>query len=430
MSSFQNHSGLRDNGFRRITGNTQAGYILVSEARDGRKVYIDQKLSVQFAEFLTTNSYKGQRVLSQLAQLRSKAGGLKSFSNSNDAFEHMDIVENLQIGYKILQPSSDNHMSGVYITYIAFAEHASGHLKPGLYPVNYDKDAEEWGIKGDKNAKDNPKITRTNVAINGLCSRAEVAAKDILPDIVNGAYKEVKGSQAIREEGFEMYYNPRPYYTKGKEWTTPEQKQTSQKYAADKLANLLLDAQKGSIAVQWVIHGDGSKLLKQALQRLQGQKLDKHTMFFAAPTETMTGLLPLVRKAGINLHKDVMKFNAHDWSQPKNRLDPRIKGEIAAFGEGYGSAAAEFAQRLQRDIPAAAGWGTLAATGGGLGLGALGKARALRNMSANHANDPALNPHMHPFKGVDAMNAHISQNSGGELRSFMQLAKSLCREWA
>ncbi|MGI9278631.1 MAG: hypothetical protein ACR2PX_03255 [Endozoicomonas sp.] len=260
MSSFQNHSALKENGFRRITGNTQTGYILVSEARDGRKVYIDQKLSVQFAEFLSTNNYKGQRVLSQLAQLRSKAGGSRSFSNSNDAFEHMGIVENLQIGYKILQPSSDNHMSGVYITYIAFAEHASGHFKPGLYSVNFDKNKEKWGIK-DEDAR--PKITRKNVAINGLCSRAEVAAKDILPDIVNGAYKDVKGSQAIKDEGFEMYYNPRPYYNKGKEWKTPEQKQTSQKYAADKLGNLLLDAQKGSESVQWVIHGDGSKLLKK-----------------------------------------------------------------------------------------------------------------------------------------------------------------------
>ncbi|MGI9282021.1 MAG: hypothetical protein ACR2PX_20655, partial [Endozoicomonas sp.] len=175
---------------------------------------------------------------------------------------------------------------------------------------------------------------------------------------------------------------------------------------------------------------------KKTLQRLQGQKLDKHTMFFAAPTETMSGLLPLVRKAGINLHKDVMKFNAHDWSKPINRLDPRIKREISAFGESHKNSADEFGQRVWADVQAAAAWGLFSSALPTMGVkasllvGLPGRLQATRNMFANHANDPTLNPHMHPFKTTESMNAHISKNNGGEARSFIQLTKSLSREWA
>ncbi|WP_444937215.1 hypothetical protein ACJJIW_09820 [Microbulbifer sp. JMSA004] len=423
-------------GFKAM-GDNSNGYLLISDAKDGRKVYIDAAIAGKFASWLARSGYKGSMVMSRLAQLRATAGGLKSYNNTGNAFEHMDIIENLQIGYKIIQPSADNRRGGVYITRIDFAEHAGGDVTPGLYHVDYKTDEEVWGL--DK--KEQFQIRRTNMAVNGLCEDAEVAARDIMPGMVNGAYKDISGSQGIKDEGFGLFYNPRPLYSAGQQWKTPQQKQVSFEVTANKLGNLILASQKEGRDTQWVIHGDGCHLFRKTLLRLQGQVLDKHTVFFAAPKGNFQTLLPLVRGAGLKLHKDVFKYHPHDWSQPLNRVNPRISKEIKAFGSDYKEVAGVVSLNMQRSSTTAIAALMSSATGGfTLGLGGLSagaggvgmavKARALRNMLANHANDSTLNPHMHPFKSIDEMDMHVRSENGAGLSSFLKLAGSLRREYA
>ncbi|WHI45583.1 hypothetical protein [Microbulbifer sp. VAAF005] len=423
-------------GFKAM-GDNSNGYLLISDAKDGRKVYIAAAIAGKFASWLARSGYKGSMVMSRLAQLRATAGGFKSYNNAHNAFEHMDIIENLQIGYKIVQPSADNRRGGVYITRIDFAEHAGGDVTPGLYHVDYKAGEKEWALDKDEQ----PKIRRTNMAVNGLCRHAEVAARDIIPGMVNGAYKDVSGSQGIKDEGFGLFYNPRPLYSAGQQWKTPQQKQVSFDVTANKLGNLILASQKEGRDTQWVIHGDGCHLFRKTLLRLQGQVLDKHTVFFAAPKGSLQTLLPLVRGAGLKLHKDVFKYHPHDWSQPLNRVNPRISKEIKAFGSDYDNAARVASLNVQSSFAMAAGYvGSFALGGFTLGLGELSagaggvgmavKARALRNMLANHANDPTLNPHMHPFKSVNEMNAHVISENGSGASSFLKLAGSLRREYA
>ncbi|KEQ12262.1 hypothetical protein GZ78_27965 [Endozoicomonas numazuensis] len=433
-------------------GDSHSGYMLISTSECGRKVYIRGDVAKDFAGLVTGSAFKGQRVVSRLIQLRANAGGMQSFSNLNSAFEHMDIVENLQIGYKILQ-TSRNQPGGVYITSIGFVEQNAEEVGSGLYKVDYIKGPNKWRL--DTEAK--PSITTKNAAINGLCKTAKVAAQDIMPEIVTGANQNDRGKQFILDDGYTLYYNPRSFYSRKKVWKTPQQKQNCFEFAANQLGNVLLNAQYRQQKIQWTVHGDGSRLLKRALMRLQGQNLDGHTVFFAAPTEWMAGLLPLMRKCGMKLHDEVMAFNADDWRAPGNRLDPRIITEIQSFGPAYRQAAQKYKQAMQSDMITAFGWGTLASTPltgsfidslmdgqfldtmgpretagvlGGISLAVARRGRSLRNMTANRANDPALNPHMHPFKSASSFNAHVAQGNGGEFKSFLAICKSLGKEYA
>ncbi|WP_444942830.1 hypothetical protein ACJJIK_11665 [Microbulbifer sp. ZKSA006] len=452
------YPAMKAHGFRAV-GDNSVGYCLLSDSREGCKVYIVAAIAEKFASWLTRSGYKGAVVMSRLAQLRATTGGLKSCNNTSNAFEYIDIIENLQIGYKIIQTSVDNRRSAVYITRIDFIDHAEGDITPGLYNVDYKATRDEWVL----DRKEQAQIRRSNMAINGNCRHAEVAARDIMPEMVNETYKDVSSSQGIKDEGFGLFYSPRPLYSGDQHGKTAQHNQVSFEVSANKLDGLMLAAQKEGRTTQWVIHGDGCHLFRQTSRRLRGQTLDKHTVFFAAPKGNFQTLLPLVWGAGLKLHEEVFKYHPHDCSQPLNRINPRISKEIRKFGRDYKGIAMTALMNAQSSVEAVIGYLLLASAaavfmftvefdGWIVGSGVLAvvvvvivaifaiitaatvvavaveKFLELRNILASYANDPILNPHMSPFKSAIELYVLASSENRARGGSFLELVKRLCRK--
>ncbi|AZZ92867.1 hypothetical protein EUZ85_19910 [Hahella sp. KA22] len=221
---------LTNFGFKRAFGNAASGYILMFDGvgnESGRRIYIPGgSLGMHFAKLVKMQGeHTEQLILSRLSRLRSCAGGFQSYSNKRDAFEHVDIVENLRISYIIRQDTVGGLGPGIYITDIEFVNHAKGHT-PGLYHVNM--------VEGKWIVSDVPedKIETEHVAVNGM-SRSINEAAEIVPNIIAGGYSS--DAESIRDKGYTLAYNPRPLYTRGTEWTTPEEKTSSADFMRNSL---------------------------------------------------------------------------------------------------------------------------------------------------------------------------------------------------
>jgi hypothetical protein len=257
-----------------------------------------------------------------------------------------------------------------------------------------------------------------------------------------------------------LFYNPKTAQHKGASWRTPTQKRTNQQSTSLRLAKALHDAQKIGHEVKWVVHGNGSKVFSDALKALPGVKLDKHKVLFAAPTEPLGQLLPLVSRSGMTLHEDITKGHSHDWTSLANRLQLQgFNNAVKNLGPDYAERADElreegatakvkFAQSLSGAFTAGGGI-TLAITSPQVVLTALGasvsggvagaavagfsaitlwqKAKSLRNIAGNLTDDAALNPHMQPFMNPDQFNAQARRQHGNVANTFIALVKQAWR---
>jgi hypothetical protein len=384
---------------------------------------------------LVGHDAKGQQVIHGIKQLRAKAGGLGAFSSLTTASKHMEVIGHVLVSYEIAQTQYGAPLDGVKIVDIELADFRADKHEPGLYEVMH-KNRDEWAARDKKH----PTVTTQKAAINGLSEDFSSASEAIMPGMVEKAYGDAKHT------GFNLFYNPRSLQRKGVQWRTPVQKNTNLKVASLRLAYALRDAQARKTPVQWVVHGDGSNLFSHALAALKNQSLDQHEVLFAAPTEDIAPLLQSARAAGMKLHPDIVKGNGDDWLNIANRLQLKsMRKALHDLGPDYAPRMRTLNEQAGQDrvealssvgAAAMAGFGVgsfllapglpgAAAIGAGL-IGAAGmyqKGKKLRNMAANRLSDPALNPHLHPFKDANEFNAHVAHQHGSHGQAFLALIR-------
>ena len=255
-------------------------------------------------------------------------------------------------------------------------------------------------------------------------------------------------------------------YDEGKEWTTPSSKAQGKNFTANILSQAMIKTQQSGKKVKWVVHGDGAKIFHQAIKRLQGRDMSGHTFLFAAPSEDMTKILPIMRQSKMNLHDDVMVYQEDDWSHSGNRTNKVVGKEVSKFRNfaDKGGLMQDDAGKAKNDVRgkvlgaagvsdllknAGAGFaaGNLAGFGGSplmmtaavagaafVGAKAFVKAndvqfatQSLRNTAMEKIADPNLNPHLKPYATRSEMNAAFKKHSGGKLKTFAAIVKSLGR---
>ncbi len=445
-------------GFSKLLGTDKNSFILLSDKTDGRAgryVYINADLSEIFLNIVSKD--KHNLFLNRMEQLCSTAGGMQSYSNLKSAFEHFSTILGLQIGYKIIpMTGSKGHKPGVYITSMK-ASQLNGQ-QPGFYDVK--QVGSRWLIKPGP-----PKeiIDGGYAAINGLTKDLEMAATEIMPNMLERAYSDRKwGSESVNTSGYSLLYNPPSLYDEQKEWKTPANKVQGKNFTANLLSQAMIQAQQSGKKVKWVVHGDGAKIFHQAIQRVQGKDMSNHTFLFAAPSEDMTKILPLMRQSKMKLHDDVMVYQDDDWTHSKNRTSKKVGQEVSEFGGefsakgskmqdkagksrydlnvgkrlgaanfGYG-AAATAATAIGAGIPAltaaAVTAGVFIAAKTAVGIpGMIYNSQSLRNIAMDKVVNPDLNPHLNPYANREDMNALFKQHSGGKFKTFATIIKSLAK---
>ena len=198
-----------------------------------------------------------------------------------------------------------------------------------------------------------------------------------------------------------------------------------------------------------MIHGDGLSLFEKALDRLNGQVLDKHEVLIAGlPKQQIGPVIQKMRGHSIQFHDDVIKYNGHDWSALNNRVlgTKRMYQAIESLGEGYQDRLGELKDQARDDrfkaISGSAGALSNGFLAGSLMIGSMSsdtlmaagltstayglyafthKLRSLRNIAANKLDKAGLNPHMHPFKSTARFNSHVERTYGGQTQSFLAL---------
>lgn len=80
-------------GFSKVLGNEASQFILFdrdTDGRSGRRLYINGALASKFTGMSPTAA---DTVFAKIKQLKATAGGIGSYSNLNNAMEHMTLSE-------------------------------------------------------------------------------------------------------------------------------------------------------------------------------------------------------------------------------------------------------------------------------------------------------------------------------------------------
>ncbi len=450
MPALNNASAITQAGLD-LYNNGAGGYLIFdkdTQGKSGRKILIHKSLVKKFSA-LVDDSAKGQLVIQGIKQLSAKAGGLSSFSSLNKAASHMSVIGHLLVSYDIVQAGCGRRSSTIQINNIELSNYGKDR-EAGLYYIKQETE-DRWG---PKNKRINNRFHGHYAAVNGLTDEFSQAASLLMPTMVDKAWSPDAFT------AYDLFYNPKTAQHKAMNWRTPTQKRTNQQSASLRLAKAMHDAQKIGHEVQWVVHGNGSKVFSDALKAIPGVKLDKHKVLFAAPTEPLGQLLPLVTQAGITVHEDIIKGHNHDWTSLANRLQlngfnsalkdlgPDYAERAGELGEEGSTARLTFIQSLSGAFTSGGGI-TLALTsphialatvgstisGGTVGIAAAGisaialwqKAKSLRNIAGNVTTNATLNPHMQPFMNPDQFNAQARRQHGNAANTFLALVRNAWR---
>lgn len=421
IATFLNQERLKQSGFQRGSGNANSGYVLMSDHQCGRRVYISLAAAPLFQQIINGDGFEGQMLLSKLSQLRATSGGMTSYSDTQDAFHHVQRIGNFQVVYYMVQAGGDSGLNpGVYITALDYLNKIKGKEAAGLYKITNRKN--EWAVE-DKSL---PSIDTSIAAINGLTENIDAAAKEIMPAMIEKAWQE-------KHKNYNLFYNPPSLYTLGRVFKTPKQKQQSFPSCAKKLASVLDNTQKQlnhqakDKQVRWLVHGDGALLLKEALNQLPAkQSLNRHSVLLAAPSGDVSSLLRQMREQGMALDTQAVKYNPEDYRNIAVRCSNKISDQVRLFGEDYHKRAGEIkyeAIDARKSVASIAGtmisltslkWPQVV-------MNARGIANSIRNMAANHTDNASLNPHMHPFHDRNEFNAKVDLEHNGTIRSMTSL---------
>ncbi|MDG9668844.1 hypothetical protein ONV78_13960 [Hahella sp. CR1] len=203
---------------------------------------------------------------------------------------------------------------------------------PGFYLIHQTKEARTAGEPAER-------VRCSSVVINGMNLGMDMVISQQLPWIGAPFNWRAKGEDVIGPD-YELYYLPPFLYAKS-EGKLKTSREAFIEKASALLADAIIAAQEKGQEIEWTLHGDGSRLFFEALQRIDGIVLDKQYVRFVAPTQDLRTLLPLMRGLGLKLFGEVLSYHKYDFFSVGNRLfhRRRILREIAAFGAEYEGAA-------------------------------------------------------------------------------------------
>lgn len=250
----------------------------------GRKVFINSQLLPKFLAQVDVDSYKGQKLVRQVEQLRATGGSMTSHQNQNDAMQHMDKCGDISVYYRIAALDGE---AAVYITDIR-AGAAKGAV-PGLYKVE---------SRGKVDKADGAFIRYEQAAIGAGASVADV--RELAEPILD---KDGWG----KKPDYNLFYAPEALTNELGCWMTPEQKTFDGDKAAKELAQVLMNTQKYRAKQLQVdkparirVLGSGSKLLASALDKSQGH-MDLLGFQFIDPTIDLQPVYAKLERASAKL---------------------------------------------------------------------------------------------------------------------------------
>ena len=423
-----NHSGIGVHG----SGNT---YILLdrhTDGQNGRRVYIAGKKLIN--RMLALPPEEAEEVMRNLTSLRGWAGSINSFTSQNKPNRHISVIGNTTVEYEVFQSQVGDIGPGVYIK--DFVPGGFGNNKPALYKVAKRKN--EWSI----NTQPTKQITTNFAAINGEFRNIQRLATELIPDLLENAYDRHKYEGCVTRDAYTLLYNPPPVFLDGETWTTPEQKQTNSMIKANLMAQALSGAKQ---TVQWVIHGDGVKILDDALNQLKGRNLSNHTILIVSPTQAVHNTFDKMKDCQMKVHSSLLKFHSDDVIANKALLGTgaEIEKSLMAFPDANNDSdyaldvelLAKSIKGVKYDVTAKVGGGTkgaiylgstlpaiataaftggagalvaLALEGVSIGLTAYNQyklAQKMMGFAQTAAKDPNLSPHWRPYDSSEKLRA-------------------------
>lgn len=226
---------------------------------NGRAVKINKELFLPFFCCVDPSTHDGQLIIRQIEKLRaapahSFSSGRKDssqhitrLSKINSGFEHLLIVKNLHIYYRISQEKSDGSPA-IYITNIRELSSGSSN-QTGLYQqIHKTRGRSIEAVKSSK-------LDGKKVYISGLSSRIATAMEEA---------KYATGS----EEALLFYSHTNAINDLGV-WNSSRLSHAA-KETVEKLADLLKLNHAPYHGIDWFVSGEGASVLEKALANFSG----------------------------------------------------------------------------------------------------------------------------------------------------------------
>jgi hypothetical protein len=428
-----------------------------TNGQSGRRVYIDIAL---FSKFQGIKLSRIDDAFVQLCKLKASAGNITSFSAKGKSGQHISVLGQVQVTYRIVQQQTESEPGGVYILDIElsnFAKHDAG-----LYKVTRDRN-KKWLIPDEPTLRVKTKLA----AINGFCAGAKQAADELMPKMLDKVYSQGEDAAYIyQEKEYSLFYNPPSLYAKGVQYN---ENSANSQIALHGLRQALMQAKLDKREVRWAVHGDGIHVLYNALKHMPKQDFSNHTFMFLSSTYDISKILPLLRERQMKLHDDVLQIQENDTLALEAQYGnhKRLKHELSQF-PGFENKAETLAEkslastRKQHDhimgaavlgsgvagtvvaakalatkaaafiaisnpitavVAAGAGAGYVAYKGVRKAQDVVKSAKNLRNMAAHDIPDPSINPHLNPFGDTIDLNNAFSARFGAAGQSFYHVLK-------
>lgn len=236
----------------------------------GRELFIDPRLLPVFLSYVDPDSHEGKMTIRKIEQLRALAGTVGSMSNVYNSFEHMSVVNNIQVYYQI-------NDGKVYITNIT-SDFKGGGRSAGLYEVS-----DGGGFS---------RIRARPIANNKLPEHLKgVFISGAVPDIDTATKRclELSKKQNIKQA---LFYYPSYMVNSLGIWKSSALEARAQS-AITKLAEVI--KHNKNIKSTWLAEAEGAALLARSLKGVNGP-LEKLSIRLANPIGNLSGLLATLKQ--------------------------------------------------------------------------------------------------------------------------------------
>ncbi len=249
---------------------------------DGKKIFIDRKLSKRFTELVSSISrnFNTLYFYKQIASLKN-IGSLSGLVSKKTVLSRRLALEGGAIQYAIWH-------GRVYITQIEIQadykyEKGKRNIPAGLYRVHKEAGKGAWTAEKNGVVTNKSLVNTKNLAINGMCKDIDEAAK-YLPAFIQYGF----GDAALTNT-YSLFFNPAQGIVRSGWRALRDSSGISSTQAAKKLADLLTLAGNNDKEIQLTVHEQGHALLKEALRLVcqDRQTLPNITVFYANPTQNL-----------------------------------------------------------------------------------------------------------------------------------------------
>lgn len=287
----------------------------------GRAVKIDKELFLLFYCQVDIKSYDGQLIVRQIEALRtvptqsripqrtgSSQRHVQQMANLRNSFEHLLMVKNVQVFYRVEQQPGDKAPT-VYITDLRVMFRDRNEA-PGLYQSTKAR----FGIARSQKAKSLSVEGRT-VYINGQSRSVEEAFKI--------------GRQDTKKNDLALFYSPAAVARDLNIWRQNTLNRITQDTIKE-LQQVLAHNQNAKTDINWVVAGEGAALLGKALQGILGE-LKNHSFKFVEPLANMPELINTLQDKKAALSSDFYTAESDSARMVIANVQNALQASIANF---------------------------------------------------------------------------------------------------